>query len=220
MAYHPFERICSLWLERVKHHFVIENLPIRYSRKKRTKFSPSTATTDLDLISYDLKEAKTINLCECKSNINETFQTISRTHLLHQLKNLLKLSKKLPFINRVKRTKRFVFGIKIADRIKKKIPKNVTVIEGETFEADVLDELVLLVGRDPKIDPKDDVLSIIRLFWHFGILNEKYYLKRTMELLDGSTYLSPGKLKGCLGLVSYKTDFCKELLRRAKRDAF
>lgn len=219
MAYHPFERICSLWLERAKHHFVIENLPIRYSRKKRTKFSPSTATTDFDLISYDLNEPKTINVCECKSNINETFQTRSRTHLLRQLKDLHKLTKELAFINRVKRTKRFVFGIKIADRIKKKIPIDVVVIEGKSFETDVLDNLVLLVGRDPKIDPKDDVLSIIRLFWHFGILGEKYYLERTKELMQKDPSLSPARLRRGLGLVSYKTDLCDKLLHKVKHNA-
>lgn len=219
MAYHPFERICSLWLERVKYHFVIENLPIRFSRKKRTKFSPTTATTDFDLISYDLNTPQSINLCECKSNINETFHTSSRTRLLRQLKDSLKHSKKLPFMNRIKTVKRFVFGIKIADRIKRKIPTEVVVIEGKTLETDVLDNLVLLVGRDPKMDPKDDVLSIIRLFWHFGILNEKYYLERTKELVRKDHSLSPARLRKKLGLVSYKTDLCEKLLGKVKHNA-
>ena len=93
------------------------------------------------------------------------------------------------------------------------------VIEGKTFETDVLDNLVLLVGRDPKIDPKDDVLSIIRLFWHFGLLNEKYYVERTKELLLKDHFLSPAGLRKKLGLVSYKTDLCKKLLGKVKDNA-
>jgi hypothetical protein len=218
MAYHPFERICSLWLERVKHHFVIENFPFRYKIKKQTKSYPSTATKDFDLISYYLKTPKTIYLSECKSNINQTFQTVSLIRLRNQLKDLTKQSKSLPFIERIQKKKRFVFGIKIANRIKNKIPRNVDVKEGETFKKDVLDELILYVGRDPKIDPKDDILSIIRLFWHFGILNDDYYLEIAKKLLKKNPHLSAGKLRTSLGLISYKTDFCKELLSRLKHN--
>ena len=218
MSYHPFERICSLWLERVNHHFVIENLPVRYGRRKRVKNSPATATTDFDIISYDLKNPKTINLCECKANINQTADTKSRTRLLRQLKDQKKHSTKLPFAKKVKRTKQWVFGIRIAKRIKETLPKNAEVIEGEQFEHRVLDELIMLVARDPKIDPKDDVLFIVRLFWHFGLFKDDYYQKMTQKILEKMPSLSANALKGELGLISYKTDYCKQLLKKARRD--
>ncbi len=218
MAYHPFERICSLWLERVKHHFVIENLPIRYDRRKRTKYSPTTATSDFDLISYCLDDPKTINLCECKSNINQTFHNLSRDRLLRQLDDLKKHVKKLPFHTKIRKIRRWVFGIKIAKRIRDKVPRDVQIIEGQQFE-EVLDELIMLVGKDPKIDPKDDVLSIIRLFWHFGILNENFYRKRAKEILQVSPNLSAKKLKDQLGLITYKTNFAKELLKKLRDSA-
>jgi hypothetical protein len=100
--------------------------------------------------------------------------------------------------------------------------RGVKTIEGENFEKQVLDKLVLFVGRDPKIDPKDDILSIIRLFWHFGVLNDRYYRERAKELLRENPSLSAKDLKDQLGLITYKTAYCKELLNalgaaRAKR---
>ena len=218
MSYHPFERVCSLWFERVKNHFVIENYPFRYDRKKRTKYSPSTATTDFDLITYDLKDPKTLNVIECKSNINETSHENQKNRLLFQLAELDKYASKLPYIEKINKVKRWVFGIKIANSITSDIPKDVNIIEGEKLEKQVLNELVMLIAKDPKIDPKDDILSILRLLWHFGILNEKYYLQRTEELLSKkeNKTLTASKLREKLGLINYKTDFCKEILNKLK----
>ncbi len=213
MAYHPFERICRLWMERLNGAFVIENLPIRYDRKKITKYSPSTATTDFDLIAIDPEDPKKVNICECKSNINSTFHNKSLDRILKQIKESRKLAKERWKDKKVIQT---IFGINIADRIKNKIPKDVTVIEGELLESKVLDGLILYIGKDPKIDPKDDVLSLIRLLWHFGLLKESYYEIQAKEILSKQRNISANKLRGKLGLISYKTSYCKELLNRIK----
>ncbi len=84
------------------------------------------------------------------------------------------------------------------------------------FEQEVLDKLIMMVGRDPKIDPKDEVLSIVRLFWHFGVLNEKYYHQRAKELLHDNPKLTPKTLKDRLGLITYKTDFAKSILTQVR----
>lgn len=216
MSYHPFERICSLYLERIKKHFVIENYPIRYGRRGKSKHSPSTGTTDYDLISFDPKHPKVIHLFECKSHINKTFTTNSRTRLLKQLKNMKKYFKYLPYKKKTTKSQRWVFSIDIAKRVLDKIPKNVIIKQGENFEKEVLDKLILYVAKDPKIDPKDDILSIIRLFWHFGLFKEKYYLERTRAFLKDDENLTPKELRNELGLISYKTEFCRNLLNKCR----
>ena len=211
MAYHPFERVVSLWLQRVKGFYVLENYPIRYDREKTGKYSPGTATTDLDLVYLDSKNPDVINIVECKSNINETFHNNSRDRLLKQLDEEKELVKKLPFYEKRMKVRQHVFGIKIAERIKGKLPKDVNVVEGFTFKETVIDELILHVGKDCKIDPKDDVLSIIRLFWHYGTLKEDYYTIIAKQIISKNPSISADNLRKELGLIRDLTPFCKEL---------
>jgi hypothetical protein len=198
-------------MERINNDFVIENLPIRYNRKKITKYSPSTATTDFDLVAINSNKPGIVNICECKSNINSTFHNKSRDRILKQIKEVKKLAKTRWKGKQIKQT---IFGINIANRIKNKIPRNVEIIEGELLESNVLDKLILHIGEDPRIDPKDDVLSLIRLFWHFGLLNEKYYEIRAREIYLKQKKITPNQLRSKLGLISYKTSYCKSILNK------
>ena len=216
MAYHPFERIVSLWLQRVKGFYVMENYPIRYEIEKSTKYSPKTATTDIDLVYYNYSEQKNINLVECKSNINETFHSKSRDRLLKQLEDEKELVKKLPFFKKGMKIEQNVYAIKIADRIKKKLPLEVKIVEGENFKTEVLDSLIQYIGKDCKIDPKDDVLSLIRLFWHFGILNESYYRELAKPILEKNMNISAANLRDELGLIKNQIGFCRKLIKSIK----
>jgi hypothetical protein len=213
MAYHAFERICGLWLERIRHHFVILNLPLRYTQKKRTKYSPSSCTTDIDIISFDPAKPRELYLYECKSNINQTFSTKSRTRLKRQLEDLKKHSNLLPNIKNYDNIKLQVFGIKIAKRVLRHL-KDVKITEGEDFEREVLEELIMSIGNDPKIDPKDDILSVLRLLWHFGVLNDRFYAERAKQIVKDQPKITANKLKAKLGLIAHKTSYCKELLSK------
>ena len=218
MAYHPFERIVSLWLQRVKGFYVMENYPIRYEREKSTKYSPETVTTDIDLVYFDSSEPEIINLVECKSNINETFHNQSRDRLLKQLEDEKELVKRLPFFKEGMKIKQNVYAIKIANRIKNKLPKKVKIVEGDNFKEEVLDELILHIGKDCKIDPKDDVLSLIRLFWHYRILNESYYKELAKNILNSNENITAAKLRDELGLIKNQTKFCKEIIKSIKEE--
>ena len=100
---------------------------------------------------------------------------MSRDRLKRQLQDLKKHSNLLPNIANYKKVKFRVLGIKIANRVSNQLKKKkVEILEGANFEKEVLDKLIMSIGRDPKIDPKDDILSILRLLWHFGLLNDRF----------------------------------------------
>jgi hypothetical protein len=52
----------------------------------------------------------------------------------------------------------------------------------------------------------------LRILWHFGCLDRRYYLKRTREILEEKPKITAGELRDWLGLVSHKTGFAKTLL--------
>jgi hypothetical protein len=212
MASHSFERFCSLWLTRVKGAFVIENLPIRFKREKTSKYSPGTGTTDIDLISFDPSNGGELSLNECKSNIHSTFLRASKERLLRQLEAQSELADLLPFARHVRPVKKRVFALRLAPGIRKEVPADVEVIEGADFEHQVLDSLIEKIAEDPWIDPRDDVLGSLRILWHFGCLDRRYYLKRTREILEEKPKITAGELRDWLGLVSHKTGFAKTLL--------
>lgn len=219
MASHSFERFCSLWLTRVKGAFVIENLPIRYDRAKSGKFSPGTGTTDIDLISFDPAKGGELYLNECKANIHSTFMKVSKTRLLRQLDDHSSLAKLLSFHQHFTTLKKRVFAFRLSPDIRKSIPKDIEVIEGPDFEKIVLDSLIQKIGSDPWIDPRDDVLGSVRILWHFGCLDERYYVRQTLEVLKGKPDITPGVLRDWLGLVAHKTAFAKQILEKAKKQA-
>lgn len=216
MASHSFERFCSLWLTRVRGCFVIENLPIRVVREKVSKFSPGKGSNDIDLISFDPQEPDTLYLNECKSHIHSTFAKEDGERLVKQLSELERLAKLLPFGHRFSQFKLRVFGIRIAGANKSKIRSEVEVIDGKQFEEQVLKELLDFIGLDPWIDPKDDVMGSLRLLWHFGCLREEFYERRARAIIKTHPSLSPAELRDELGLISYKTEFCRTLLDKIK----
>ena len=219
MASHSFERFCSLWLTRVKEAFVIENLPIRYTREKSGRFSPGTGTTDIDLISFDPAKGGELCLNECKANIHSTFMKVSKARLLRQLEDHISLAKRLPFHRHFTTLKRRVFAFRLSPDIRKSIPADIEVIEGQDFEKIVLDSLIERVGSDPWIDPRDDVLGAVRILWHFGCLDERYYVRQTLDYLKKEPDITPGVLRDRLGLVGHKTVFAKHILAKAKMQA-